>query len=310
MSAASASDASLLPDRRSAWGWAGVTSIGHLLAAPGACALFVLFIAPTLAVFLIALTDWQLGGDSFSFVGFGNFRALLVDPDFRSALVNTTVYTLFVVPVTVCMGLAVALLIESGRSFRVFYRAAHFLPVMATMAAMAIAWEALLHPTVGLFNQALASLGIAPVNWLANERTVLPTLAAIGIWQNFGYATVLFLAGLKMIPQDLYDAAAIDGADATFDRLRTVTLPMLGPTTMFVTIVIGLRALEVFDTVSILTQGGPGKASSVLIYNLYIESFVYLRTGYGAAIAVVLLLIIALLTLVQARVMDRRVHYS
>lgn len=310
MSAASASDVPVLPDWRRARGWARAANIGHLLAAPGALTLFLLFIAPTLAVFLIALTDWQLGGDEFSFVGFKNFRALLVDPDFRSALINTAAYTLFVVPVTVCLGLAVALLIESGRSFRVFYRAAHFLPVMATMAAMAIAWEALLHPTVGLFNQMLASLGVAPINWLANECTVLPTLAAIGVWQNFGYATVLFLAGLKMIPQDLYDAAAIDGADATFDRLRTVTLPMLGPTTMFVAIVIGLRALEVFDTVSILTQGGPGKSSSVLIYNLYIESFVYLRTGYGAAIAVVLLLIIGLLTLIQARVMDRRVHYT
>jgi multiple sugar transport system permease protein len=121
---------------------------------------------------------------------------------------------------------------------------------------------------------------------------------------------VLFLAGLKAIPADLYDAAAIDGADSVSDRFRTVTLPMLGPTMMFVVIVTALRALEVFDTVNILTQGGPAKSSEVLLYTLYTESFEYLRTGYGAAITVVFLAIVVSLTLVQAAVMDRRVHYS
>jgi multiple sugar transport system permease protein len=285
-------------------------SVGSLLAAPAAIALLVLFVGPTLAVVVIAMTDWQLGLDSFAFLGVRNFEVLLRDRHFLSALTNTGVYTLIVVPTTILLGLGVALLIESGRGFRAFYRAAHFLPVMATMAAMAIAWEALLHPTVGLVTQAIAALGFKTDNWLANESTVLVTLALIGVWQNFGYAMVLFLAGLKMIPQDLYDAAAVDGADGPFDRLRTVTLPMLGPTMMFVSIVVGLRAIEVFDTVNILTQGGPGQSSTVLMYQLYVESFVYLRTGYGAAMAVVLLLIVLSLTLLQARVMDRRVHYS
>lgn len=284
--------------------------VGTLLAAPAAIALLVLFVGPTIAVGIIALTDWQLGLDSFSFIGAHNFEVLLRDRHFLSALTNTGIYALIVVPTTIVLGLGVALLIESGRSFRAFYRAAHFLPVMATMAAMAIAWEALLHPTVGLIMQVVTALGFERDNWLANEGTSLITLAAIGVWQNFGYAMVLFLAGLKVIPQDLYDAAAIDGADGPFDRLRTVTLPMLGPTLMFVSIVLGLRAIQVFDTVNILTQGGPGQSSTVLMYQLYIESFVYLRTGYGAAIAVVLLLIVLFLTLVQARVMDRRVHYS
>lgn len=284
--------------------------IGSLLAAPAAIALLVLFVGPTLAVGVIALTDWQLGLDAFSFIGVHNFEVLLRDRHFLSALANTGVYALIVVPATIFLGLGVALSIESGRSFRAFYRAAHFLPVMATMAAMAIAWEALLHPTVGLIMQVVTALGFERDNWLANESTALFTLAAIGVWQNFGYAMVLFLAGLKVIPQELYDAAAIDGADGPFDRLRTVTLPMLGPTLMFVSIVVGLRAIQVFDTVNILTQGGPGQSSTVLMYQLYVESFVYLRTGYGAAIAVVLLLIVLFLTLVQARVMDRRVHYS
>jgi multiple sugar transport system permease protein len=121
---------------------------------------------------------------------------------------------------------------------------------------------------------------------------------------------VLFMAGLKSIPQDLYDAADIDGADSTTDRLRIVTLPMLGPTMLFVVIVTALRALETFDTVNILTQGGPSRASEMLLYTLFVESFGYLQAGRGAAITVVFLLIVVSLTLLQIKVMERRVHYS
>jgi multiple sugar transport system permease protein len=202
------------------------------------------------------------------------------------------------------------LAIESGRALRAFYRAVHFLPYMATLAAMAVAWEALLHPTIGLVNQSLSAIGLPTANWLRDERTVLPVLAVIGVWQNLGFAMVMFLAGLKAIPRDLYEAAEIDGADGTLDRLRTVTLPLLGPVTMFVVIVTALKAFEVFDTVRILTQGGPAHASEVLLHTLYVESFDYLRTGYGAAVTIVFLAIVVSLTLLQARVMDRRVHYS
>ncbi|MGX9147693.1 carbohydrate ABC transporter permease [Mesorhizobium sp. 128a] len=280
------------------------------LAGPALLLLVILFFLPVFAVFAIALTDWQFGASSFTFVGLANFREVFADEGFRTSFVNTILYVAIVVPGTVILGLAIALLIESGKSCRAFYRAVHFLPFMATLTAMAIAWEALLHPTIGLINQALAGLGLPTANWLRDENTALPVLAIIGIWQNLGYAMVLFLAGLKSIPQDLYDAADIDGADAWLDRLRTVTLPMLGPVTMFIFIVVALRAFETFDTVQVLTQGGPGHASEMLLYTLYRESFQYLRTGYGASVAVVFLFIVVTLTLIQARVMDKKVHYQ
>jgi multiple sugar transport system permease protein len=280
------------------------------LAGPAVILLVGLFFLPSVAVLVIALTDWQFGANTLAFIGLANFYAIFADAGFRISLTNTFVYVMIVVPGTVLLGLAMALLIEAGRGFRAFYRAVHFLPFMATLAAMAIAWEALLHPTIGLVNQALTAVGLPTANWLRNEATALPVLAAIGIWQNLGYAMVLFLAGLKSIPQDLHDAADIDGADLWLDRLRSVTLPLLGPVTMFVVIVVALRAFEAFDTVQILTQGGPGHASEVLLYTLYRESFEYLRTGYGAAITLVFLAIVVTLTLVQARVMDRRVHYQ
>jgi multiple sugar transport system permease protein len=282
----------------------------YSLIGPAIFFILVLFILPVLAVFVIALTDWQFGAKTLHYVGLLNFMTVFRDASFRASFANTIVYSAIVVPGTVIFGLAIALLIESGKSLRGFYRAIHFLPFMATLAAMAIAWEALLHPTIGLVNQAFAALGLPTANWLRDEATVLPTLAIIGIWQNLGFAMVLFMSGLKAIPQDLYDAADIDGADLWLDRLLIVSLPMLGPTLMFVIIVVALHALQIFDTVQILTQGGPGHASDVLLYTLYRESFEYLRAGYGAAVTIVFLAIVVVLTLLQARVMDRKVHYS
>ncbi|MFA1624909.1 carbohydrate ABC transporter permease [Rhizobium mongolense] len=285
-------------------------ALAAALGGPALALLLILFILPVIAVVVIALTDWQFGAGTIRFIGLGNFIEMLGDETIRKSLANTFVYVLIVVPVTVLSGLAIALLIESGKGLRAFYRAAHFLPFMATLAAMAISWEALLHPTVGLVNQAFVAIGLPPANWLRNSSTVLPVLAFIGIWRNLGFAMVIFLAGMKSIPQDLYDAADIDGADGWLDRLATVTLPLLGPVTMFVVIITALRAFETFDTIKILTQGGPAKASEMLLYTLYIESFDFMRTGYGAAIAVIFLLIVLVLTLVQSRVFDRRVHYS
>jgi multiple sugar transport system permease protein len=151
---------------------------------------------------------------------------------------------------------------------------------------------------------------VTGINWLRDEHTALLALALIGIWQGFGFAMVLFVSGLKAVPQQLYDAAAVDGADGLLDRLRIVTLPMLGPVTMFVVILTASRAFEVFDSVRVLTQGGPNYASEVLLNRLYSESFDYLRTGYGAALTVVYLAIVVALTLAQARFIERRVHYS
>lgn len=305
------SSASTTTSRRNrlstAWREGGVAI---LLGGPTLALLLVLVIFPVVSVFVIASTDWQLGASSVNFIGLGNFEEILEDGSVRQSLYNTILYVLMVVPGTVISGLTIAILIESGSSLRSFYRAAHFLPFMATLSAMAIVWEGLLHPTAGLINQVLVALGLTPENWLRDQTTVLPVLALLGIWRNLGFAMVLFLAGMKSIPRDLYEAADIDGADSWFDRLWTVTLPLLGPVTMVVVIVTALRAFESFDVVQILTKGGPAGASEMLLYTVYTQSFEFMRTGYGAAIAVLFLIIVLALTLVQYWVFDKRVHYS
>jgi multiple sugar transport system permease protein len=289
---------------------AAEASIGWLAVSPALILLTGLLFGPAAAVILFSFTDWQLGSTTFHFIGGTNFAALYADPPFWKALINTCIYVAIVVPGTVGLGLIVALLIEANPGLRGFYRAVHFLPVMSTMSAMAVVWGTMLHPSIGLVNRALAVFGVAGINWLRDEHTALFALTIIGIWQGFGFAMVLFVSGLKAVPQQLYDAAAIDGADGLLDRLRIVTLPMLGPVTMFVIILTASRAFEVFDSVRVLTQGGPNYASEVLLNRLYSESFDYLRTGYGAALTVVYLFIVIALTLTQARFIERRVHYS
>lgn len=284
--------------------------VAWLACTPALLLMAVLLFGPVLAILLFSLTDWQIGSSFPTVFGLANFQTLLGDRVFWRALGNTVLYVVIVVPGSVGLGLGVALLIEARPALRGLYRTAHFLPVMATAAAMAIVWSTLLHPSIGLINRLLAVFGVPAVNWLRDERTVLPALALIGVWQGFGFAMVLFIAGLKAIPQALYDAVAIDGADGWCDRLRLVTLPLLGPVAMFVLILTTKGAFEVFDTVRVLTQGGPNYASDMLLYRLYTESFDYLRTGYGAALTVVYLAVLVLLTLVQARVLDRRVHYQ
>ncbi|MGV7215380.1 carbohydrate ABC transporter permease [Bradyrhizobium sp. UFLA05-112] len=285
------------------------TLAGYVLVGPALILIFALFILPGAAVLAIATTDWHLGAKTLSFVGAANFTSLLADRAFRAALFNTAAYLLMVVPSTLVLGLSLALLIESGKTLRAFYRAIHFLPFMTSLAAMAIVWEALLHPTIGLVNQVLAAIGLPTANWLRSETTVLPILAVIGTWQSLGLALVLFLAGLKAIPRELYDAAEIDGADGLLDRLQIVTLPSLAPVSLFVLIVVTLRAFATFDIVQILTRGGPDDASVMLLYALYRESFEYLRTGYGAAIAVIFLVIVIALAAIQARVVNTRTSH-
>ena len=180
----------------------------------------------------------------------------------------------------------------------------------STLIAMAVVWEFLLHPSVGLVNLTLELFGIKGGDFLKDPSKALFTLAAIGIWQSAGLNMVLFMAGLKAIPGDLYEAAEIDGAASAWERFRTVTWPMLGPATLFVTVVSGIRSFQVFDTVEVLTKGGPNKATEVLLYTMYTEAFNFFRTGYGAAITVVFLAIVLTLTLLQVRVGEKRTHYS
>jgi multiple sugar transport system permease protein len=286
------------------------TATPYGLVAPALVLMLLMLLGPLGAVMALSFTDYQLGAPSLSWIGLANYHEMFADKVFWTSLRNTLLYVGIVVPGAVASGLGVALLIQSGTSLRSFYRTVYFLPVMATLIAMAVVWEFMLHPQFGLVNGLLREIGIAGPNWLQDRGTALYALCAIGIWQAAGFNMVLFLAGLVSIPKQLYEAAEIDGASGAWSRFRLVTWPLLGPVTTFVVVISGIRSFQVFDTVHVLTKGGPSKSSEVLIHTMYTEGFEFFRSGYGAALTVVFLAFILLLTLVKSRIADRGVQHA
>ncbi len=283
---------------------------GWTLAGPAIVLMWLMLLGPAVAVILLSLTDWTFGAPTIAWAGLANYQELWRDRVFWQSLRNTLAYVAFTVPLSVFLGLGVALLIEAGTHGRELYRALFFLPVMSTLLAMALVFQFAFHPTVGLVNKALALLGLPTTDWLKNPDTALYALGVIGIWQAVGLNMVLFLAGLKAIPRELYEAAAIDGADSAWERFRRVTWPMLGPALVFVVTITAIRSFQVFDTVAVLTDGGPNKATSVLLYQMYQEGFSFLRSAYAAALTCVFLAFVLLLTWAQTQLLDRRAHYG
>ena len=285
-------------------------SAAWLLCAPTAVLMMALLVLPTLAVLLLSFTDAELGIRDFSFLGLDAYRDLFSDRAFLGAFRNTAVYVALVAPASVLIGLVLALLIEAEVGGRTFFRSVYFLPVVSLTVAMASVWQYLMHPSFGPMTLILQAIGLPSVNWLGSSDNVLIALALIGIWQAVGFNMVLFLAGLTAINRDLYAAAEMDGVRSAWSRFWTVTWPMLGPTTLFVVTITMINAVKVFETVATLTQGGPSKASEVLLYTIYKEGFVYLHIGVASAMAIVFVGVLLVLLLIQTKVLEKQVHYS
>ena len=280
---------------------------GLIFAAPASLLLLAIYIVPMLVLAGFSVTDYQLGALSTRFVGLGNFVKAFQDPVFLRALTNTAIYAAIVIPFGVFLALGVALLVYNRKRSRAFWEVAYFLPVTATLVAMATVWQFLLHPSLGPVNSSIKWMGFEPVAFLSNPVLLIPTMALMGVWQILGFNMVLFLAGLTAISKDLHEAARLDGAKNPVDRFLTVTWPMLGPTTMFVVVTTSISAFKVFETVAVLTKGRFG--SETLLFDLYLEGFEYSNTGYAAALTVIFLAIVLVLSIGQTLHMDRKVHY-
>ena len=285
-------------------------SSAYWLSAPALFLMLVLLVLPTLAVLALSFTDAELGVAEVNFRGLAAYADLLKDRTFLGAVQNTALYVVFVVPASVVLGLGLAMLIEADDLLKPFFRSIYFLPVVSLLVAMASVWQYLMHPSIGPINMLLNKFGLSSVNWLGSSDNVMGALAIIGIWQTVGFNMVLFLAGLTGINRDLYAAAEMDGARSAWSRFCVVTWPMLGPTTLFVLTISVINAVKVFETVATLTQGGPGKASDVLLWVIYEEGFVHLQIGAASAMAMVFIVVLLVLVLIQNRVLEKRVHYT
>ena len=292
------------PHRRAA-GRAGIA-----LSAPAGVLLTLLLFVPSSAVLVLSFTDYEFGMDAFRWVGLQNYAALLSDPRFRQSLANTFTYVALVAPSSVGLALWLAVLMEGAGWAKRAYRSVLFLPVTSTLVAMATAWEVLLHPTFGLVNTVQVMLGFGRVRYLSDPDVALYTLAAIGVWKQAGFNVLLFVAGLATIPRDLYEAAAVDGADRGWSRFRMVTWPMLGPVTIFVSVITLIRVFSEFDSVAVLTGGGPIGSTRIVLYTLYEEAFRFFKIGLASAVAVAFLVFVAVLSLVKTHLLEKQVHYG
>jgi multiple sugar transport system permease protein len=284
-----------------------LSGIGFCL--PATTLLLLTCLVPLCVLVVISFTDYALGDVGFKSVGIANFSKAFGDPVFRRSLWNTLLYVAIVLPGAVCLGLLVAVMVYGRKRTRSFYEIIYFLPVTSTLIAMATVWQFLLHPRLGPINAFLQMIGARQHAFLSDPALALPTLAVVGMWQLIGFNMVLFLAGLSAIPKDLYEAAEVDGCSGSVDRFLTITWPLLGPTTMFVIITTSITAFKIFDTVAVMTHGGPMGASEVLLYSIYLEGFTYFHTAYAAALTVIFLAFILVFSVIQAFVLDRRVHY-
>lgn len=282
---------------------------GYAFAAPAVLLMVLLLLAPIVVVFLLSLTDYQLGALDWSWVGLANYADLMSDRAFLRSVANTFIYVAIVVPGSVFLALIVAILVHERTRSKAIYQTIFFLPVTTTLIAMSVVWHFLLNPSLGPVTALTRALGLGEFDVFGDPDLVLVGLAVIGIWQLLGFNMVLFLAGLTAIPRDLYDAAEIDGADGAWDRFARVTWPMLGPTTLFVVVTTTITAFRVFDTVAVITRGNPMGSSDVLLYTLYRVGFQDFNIGPASAMTIAFLVFVLVVALAQAFVIDRRTHY-
>jgi multiple sugar transport system permease protein len=274
--------------------------------APGLILIGVFFAVPVLGALLLSFTDFDLYaiGDpsALRVIGLRNYRELVSDPVFWIAMRNTLFFVVVGAPLSVFTSLGAALLLDARLArWRTLFRTVYFAPVVTTLVAVAIVWRYLLHPRYGLINEGLMRLGLPAVDWLGDPHWSMPAIVLLAVWKNFGYNMVIFLAGLQSIPEELYEAAHLDGAGA-WQRFRHVTMPMLGPTFLFVGITTMLGNFQLFSEPYVMTQGGPLRSTTTVMLLMYEQGFRWWRMGYGAAIAFALFLVMLAVTWLQLRV--------
>jgi len=265
----------------------------------------VFFVIPVIAGLVLSFTDFDLYaiGDIHNarFIALRNYLQVLTSHDFWQALGNTFYFVLVGGPLSVVVSLAAALLVNSRLTrFQAFFRSVFFVPVVTTLVAVSIVWRYLYHPHYGLVDWALGRLGVPAIDWLGDPHWAMPAIIVLTIWKNFGYNMLILIAGLQSIPDELYEAARLDGA-GFWEQFRHITIPGLGPTLLFVGIITMLGQFQIFAEPYVMTDGGPLKATTTVVLLMYQEGFRWWRMGLAAAIAFVLFVVMLLGTLLQTR---------
>jgi sn-glycerol 3-phosphate transport system permease protein len=276
--------------------------------APSIAIFGLFFIYPILYMIYLSFHDWNFVSPVKDFVGIGNFKALFAEREFIEVMQNTFTYTALTVSLTVAISLLLALWLNRQGALYGFVQGAIFSPHIISLVSVSMLWMWLMDTDYGLLNWFLNLFGISNVPWLTDPGTSLFSLVIVAVWKGIGFNTLIFIAGLQSIPKDIYEAAELDEANKarTFFKL---TLPMLSPTLFFLTIISLIASFQVFETIAIMTQGGPINSTNTFVFYIYEYGFRFFKIGYASAAGVLLLILVSLLTVVYFRLLSRRVHY-
>lgn len=273
--------------------------IGYSFIIPNFIGYFIFIFIPVCFSFLLSVMKWDGSDTPMEFIGLQNFEKLFHDSTFIISLKNTLWYAVFTVPLTLAAAMLIAVLLNSKIKGVVAYRTAFFFPYVASLVAVGAVWNMLFQPEFGPVNEFLKWLGIAtPPKWTASVDWAMWVIIIVSVWKYMGYYMVVYLAALQGISDDLYEAAGIDGANG-LHKLWYITIPMLTPTTFFVVIMLTIQCFKVFDLIYVMTGGGPGRATNVLVNHIYNAAFIDFKFGYASASAMVLFVLVLLITLIQ-----------
>ncbi|GAP12858.1 ABC-type sugar transport system, permease component [Longilinea arvoryzae] len=279
---------------------------GYLFITPNFLIVLIFTIFPVFFSFYMSMTDWNILSQP-NFIGMANYQKLLTDQVARVTLFNTFYFTMISVPINVILTLVLAVLLNQKLRGISFYRTAYYMPVITASVAVSLMFMWILASN-GLLNQLLGSVGLKPVKWLTDAKIALNSVIGVTIWKGLGMNMIIFLAALQDIPNELLEAASIDGANR-FQQFTRIIVPLISPVIFFVTITGVIGSFQSFDLVYNMTGGGPGHATTVIGYYIWQQAFKYLHMGYGAALAYVVFIAILILTLIQW-VLRKRWVYS
>lgn len=284
---------------------------GYLFILPNLIGMLMFTLIPLVFSLFISFTDWDFtqGFGNWKLVGLSNFIEMWHDEWFLASLKNTFIFAFTVVPITICLALVVAVVIDKYCFAKLPLKLALFMPYISNVVAIAIVWVMMYSPW-GPFTQLMQAMGWKNTpQWLGDYHWALPSIILMSIWSNIGYATLIYSSAIASLPKDLYEAAEVDGANA-MTAFFHITIPELAPTTFFLVITTMINSFQVFAPVQIMTRGGPGTSTHVLVYYIYTAAFTFYRMGYASAISWILFLILLVITLIQWRGQKKWVSYT
>lgn len=273
----------------------GNESIAYVLISPYYIFFAIFIIIPILANLYFSFTNYDLYR-TMNFIGMQNYVNLFKDDVFLISLKNTFVYAGFNVIPLITFGFIIAVLVNMGTGVLKAQRVFFFIPYITSMVAVSMVWLIIYDPTSGILNKVITAFGFGAKDWLYDIDLALPCLIAVNLWKNLGYIMIIYLAGLQNIPEELYEAATIDGANA-LQKLKNVTIPLIAPVSFFLFVTTCIESFKVFEQVNIMTMGGPVNSTTTIVHQIYIKAFTEYKMGYASAISIVLLLIVAMITL-------------